>query len=281
MSKVAQPINNHSLINFLGSIESVVGDWAEFKTGSVWLAGVGAGNGQQVTLEVLKAIITADVIVHDELIPHAILKFARSDAIVTNCGKRVGSCILRQKEICLKLIDLAKSNKKVLRLKGGDPTIFSRIGEEISSLVEAKISYRILAGLSAAQCAASLLGIPLTHRKISTSISFCTGSFAVDTLNSTTTNRQTYSCNSHSTLIFYMANNNIQNIASDLIEKGRKKDDSIAIISNIGSRNEAVFFTTLENINQLATEYLPATFIIGEVVKLSPFYPTGYNNNII
>ena len=146
-----------------------------FEPGWVWLVGAGPGDPGLLTLHALNALRQADAVVYDALVDAGVLAHARSGALVEYAGKRGGKPSPKQRDISLKLIELARSGKRVCRLKGGDPFVFGRGGEEAMALVEAGIPFRIVPGVSAGIGGLAYAGIPVTHRDINQSVTFLTG----------------------------------------------------------------------------------------------------------
>ncbi|HEY1385348.1 MAG TPA: uroporphyrinogen-III C-methyltransferase, partial [Dongiaceae bacterium] len=144
--------------------------------GWVWLVGAGPGTPALLTLLALRGLTTADVVVYDALVDQAALELARPGAALEYAGKRGGKPSARQPDISLRLIQLAREGRRVLRLKGGDPFVFGRGGEEAMSLVEAGIPFRIVPGISAGIGGLAYAGIPVTHRDVNQAVTFVTGS---------------------------------------------------------------------------------------------------------
>ena len=143
--------------------------------GWVWLTGAGPGDPGLLTLLAVKALGSADVIVYDALVDRSILDLARPGAELEYAGKRGGKPSSKQPDISLRLVQLAREGKRVLRLKGGDPFVFGRGGEEALSLVEAGIPFRIVPGISAGIGGLAYAGIPVTHREVNAAVAFVTG----------------------------------------------------------------------------------------------------------
>src|SRR4051812_32620964 len=146
----------------------------DFAPGSVWLVGAGPGDPGLLTLHAVHALGQADVVVHDALVPEEILSLA-PQARLEMAGKRAGGIRTQQLRINLRLIKLAQQGLRVLRLKGGDPLVFGRGGEEALALAAARIPFRIVPGISAGIGGTAAAGIPLTHRGLARSIAFATG----------------------------------------------------------------------------------------------------------
>ena len=150
-------------------------DWPQMQPGWVWLVGAGPGDPGLLTIHAVNALSQADVIVHDALVAPEILSWARPETEVIYAGKRGGKPSAKQRDISLQLVDLARAGKKVLRLKGGDPFVFGRGGEEGQTLVQHGVPIRIIPGISAGIGGLAYAGIPVTHRAVNQSVTFVTG----------------------------------------------------------------------------------------------------------
>ena len=241
----------------------------DFKPGWVWLAGAGPGEATLLTLQVIYALQEADVIIYDALVGPDILSFANPQADQIFAGKRGGKPSPKQQDITDQLIALAQKGKKVLRLKGGDPFIFGRGGEEALALVKASVPFRILPGITAGCAGPALAGIPLTHRHHNSAVSFVTGhdsSGAVpDKLN-----WQALS-DGAPVLVFYMALKHIAHIVGQLRKAGRGAAEAVAVLSHATLPNQQILRSTLGQLeNDLARTSLkaPCIFVVGSVVNL-------------
>lgn len=141
-------------------------EWPVFEAGWVWLAGAGPGDPGLVTLHVLNALNQADIVIYDALIDQRVLDWVRPGTEIEYAGKRGGKPSPKQRDISIRLIELARQGRKVLRLKGGDPFVFGRGGEEAQTLIQAEIPLRILPGISAGIGGLAYAGIPVTHRDV-------------------------------------------------------------------------------------------------------------------
>src|SRR3954451_24489603 len=199
-----------------------------FDPGSVWLVGAGPGDPGLLTLHAAYALGQADVVVHDALVSDAILSLA-TRARLELAGKRAGGIRTQQLGINNRLIQLARQGQRVVRLKGGDPLVFGRGGEEALALAAAGIPFRIVPGISAGLGGTAAAGIPLTHRRLARSITLATGHDSAGGLSDidwASLGRST------DVLVLYMATRQIGAIAEQLIEAGRGRDESVALISN-------------------------------------------------
>ncbi|MBX7146199.1 MAG: uroporphyrinogen-III C-methyltransferase [Alphaproteobacteria bacterium] len=243
--------------------------YPDFLPGSVWLVGAGPGDPGLLTMLAWYALKEADVIIYDALVSTEILALIDSHKTIEFAGKRGGKPSIKQPDITLRLIELAKERKKVLRLKGGDPLIFGRGVEEALSLVAASIPFRFIPGISAGVGGLSYAGIPLTCRDTNSSIILITGhdltgqipqSIDWQLLGKTT-----------SPLIFYMALKHLDIIINNLLNHGRNFNEPVAIVSCATLNNQLVFESTLGHmIQHISTETIdpPALFVVGDIVKL-------------
>ena len=199
-----------------------------FDPGSVWLVGAGPGDPGLLTLHAAYALGQADVVVHDALVSEAILSLA-PQASHEMAGKRAGGVRTQQLRINNRLIQLAREGLRVVRLKGGDPLVFGRGGEEALALAAAGVAFRIVPGISAGIGGTAASGIPLTHRRLARSVAFATGHDSSGDL--ADVDWAALSRGSQ-VLVFYMAQRRIGQIAERLIEAGRPAGEPVALISN-------------------------------------------------
>ena len=242
-----------------------------FDRGSFWLVGAGPGDPGLLSLLAYKSIKKADVIFYDALLNEKILSLARSKARLIYVGKRGNKKSINQLEINKLLINEAKKNKRVLRLKGGDPFIFGRGGEEALSLKLNKIPYKIVPGATAGIAGLAYAGIPATHRDFNTSITFISaygaGGEKPETIDWTSFSKTSQ------LIVIYMGLERINWVCSELIKRGRNKHENIAIISNATNKNQKILISTLENCSKDLDKNIidsPALLVIGKNVLLSP-----------
>lgn len=214
---------------------------AVFASGSVWLAGAGPGNPDLLTLLAARAINEADVILYDALVGKPILQLAPKEKW-EYAGKRRGDDKSVQQRINQRMIALAGQNKKVLRLKGGDPCMFARGGEEAEALAAAKVPFRIIPGITAGIAAMQQAGMTPTHRDYNHAVSFITG-HAVDSA-APLLDWQGLAKGSP-VLVLYMARHHLDSIARHLLAAGRKEDEPVAIIANATLPEQSVQYLTL------------------------------------
>lgn len=240
----------------------------EIEKGSVWLAGAGPGDPGLLTLLVAKALSEADVIVYDALVNDECLKLAKPDAILEYAGKRGGKPSVKQRDISLRLVDLAREGHRVLRLKGGDPFVFGRGGEEALTLVQHGIPFRIVPGITAGIGGLAYAGIPVTHREINHAVTFLTGhdssGIVPDRIDWEALGRGS------PVIVMYMAMKHIGQISANLIAAGRSADEPVAFVCNAATPEQQVLETTLARAEadvEASGLQPPAIVVIGEVVR--------------
>jgi uroporphyrin-III C-methyltransferase len=241
----------------------------ELEPGWVWLTGAGPGDPGLLTLHALNGLRQADVIVHDALVDDRTLTLAGSDCEIIYAGKRGGKPSPRQPDISARLVKLARGGKKVLRLKGGDPFIFGRGGEEALALVAAGIPFRVIPGISAGIGGLAHAGIPLTHRETNSAVTFVTGHGASGDLPDGID--WPALATGSPVLVIYMAIKHLGTIRRRLMEGGRFADEPVAVVSRASQPDERVLETTLGMcVEDVAAQKIepPAIVVIGEVVRL-------------
>ena len=241
----------------------------ELEPGWVWLTGAGPGDPGLLTLHALNGLRQADVIVHDALVDDRTLTLAGSDCEIIYAGKRGGKPSPRQPDISARLVKLARGGKKVLRLKGGDPFIFGRGGEEALALVAAGIPFRVIPGISAGIGGLAHAGIPLTHRETNSAVTFVTGHGASGDLPDGID--WPALATGSPVLVIYMAIKHLGTIRRRLMEGGRFADEPVAVVSRASQPGERVLETTLGMcVEDVAAQKIepPAIVVIGEVVRL-------------
>lgn len=248
-------------------IDSALLDLPEFETGSVWLAGAGPGDPGLLTALALHALCRADVVIYDALVDPRILRLARPGATLDYAGKRGGRPSPSQPDISARLVALARAGNRVLRLKGGDPCVFGRGGEEALALAAAGVPFRIVPGVTAGIAGPAYAGIPVTHRETNSAVTFLTGHNSEGDVSRGLD--WTGIARSAPVLVLYMASRHLQKIAERLLECGRGPDEPIAIISKATTPEQSVAVSTLGRVARAApTVAAPAIVVIGEVVRL-------------
>jgi len=235
--------------------------------GEVYLVGAGPGDPDLLTFKAVRLMQQADVIVYDRLVSKAILEMGNSEAQRYYVGKEKSNHSVPQNNINQMLVDLAKSGKRVLRLKGGDPFIFGRGGEEIETLTENQVPFQVVPAVTAASGCSAYAGIPLTHRDYAQSVTFATGHLRDGTVN---LNWHQLTQKNH-TIVFYMGLTGISKISEKLQEHGMNPEMPAALVEQGTTRNQRVHIGTIANLPELvetAGVRAPTLTIIGEVVKL-------------
>jgi uroporphyrin-III C-methyltransferase len=243
----------------------------EMAQGSVWLVGAGPGDPGLLSVLALHALEQADAIVYDALVDPRILALARPGAVLENAGKRGGRPSPRQPDISARLIELAREGKRVLRLKGGDPCVFGRGGEEALVLAEAGIPFRIVPGITAAIGGLAYAGIPLTHRGINSAVTLITGHNSDGAVPGEEDSAPDWAAIAKGSpvIVLYMALTHLDDIASRLIAAGRAPDEAVAIVSKATTAAQRVVITTLAEAASAAMQVeSPAIIAIGEVARL-------------
>ena len=238
-----------------------------FEGGTVWIAGAGPGAAEHLTLGALAALREAEVIVYDALVSAEVLKLARRGAVLEYAGKRGGKPSPKQADITERLIHHARNGVKVLRLKGGDPFVFGRGGEEIAGLIRASVPFRILPGITAATGALSAAGIPLTHRDVNQCVSLVTGHDASGVAPSGVD--WSALAKASPVLVFYMALKQLDRICSELLQGGRHAAEPVAFLENATLPEQRLIETTLGEaitVAEVIGLQPPAIFVVGEVV---------------
>ena len=236
-------------------------------TGEVYLVGAGPGNPDLLTFRALRLMQQADVVVYDRLVSSDILEMCRRDADRIYVGKERDNHALPQDEINLLLARLALEGKRVLRLKGGDPFIFGRGGEEIETLREHGVTFQVVPAITAAAGVASYAGIPLTHRDYSQALVFVTGHLKDNSMDLD----WDMLARPHQTIVVYMGLKGLSHLCEKMMEHGLAPDTPIAVVQQGTTLNQKVVIGALSNMPEkvaAAALKAPTLIIIGQVVKL-------------
>ena len=235
-----------------------------FMPGHVWLAGAGPGDPGLLTLDALAGLAQADVIVHDALVDRRVLALAGAKARLEFAGKRGGKPSATQADICQRLIALARSGERVLRLKGGDPFVFGRGGEEAAALTAAGVPYRVIPGVTAGLAALAEAGIPATLRGVNRAVIFAAGHGADDDFDWAPLVR------AGQPIVLYMVMHNLERIAGALRDAGMPGDTPAAVIASATTPKQRVVVATLERLPAAVRAQNiepPAIVVVGDIVK--------------
>ena len=235
--------------------------------GEVYIVGTGPGDAELLTFKALRLMQQADIVYYDALVSPQILDLCRRDADKVYVGKKRSEHALAQQDLNQCLVDNAQKGKRVVRLKGGDPFVFGRGGEEIQTLQAAGVYYQVVPGITAANAAACYTGIPLTHRDHAQSVKFVSGFLKAGEPNTNFAEL----LDPEQTVVFYMGLSALKRLTRGLIEAGKPADTAIAIISHASLPNQQVLTGTLTNIVAKQADAnlpTPAVIIMGDVVNL-------------
>ncbi len=239
---------------------------SRLRAGEVALIGAGPGDAELLTLKALNFLQQADVVLYDYLVSQDILSLVSDDAILVCVGKRAGHHSVPQEKTNQLLVEFAENGHRVVRIKGGDPFVFGRGGEELQVLAEAGIQFQVVPGITAAAGATAYAGIPLTHRDYAQSALFVTGHLKPesDDMDWSTLSR------TNQTLVIYMGLMKSEYIQHQLLQHGRGGETPVAIIENGTQSSQKVSIGTLNGLSKMAEHAAsPALIVVGEVVKLS------------
>jgi len=231
------------------------------KRGTVALVGAGPGDPDLLTVKAMRLIQTADVILHDDLVPQAILQLASPSAEVLNVGKRCGTKTITQDEINALMIGYARANRSVVRLKSGDPLIFGRAAEEMAALTEAGVNFQVVPGITAAFAAAAALSCSLTDRNSASNVTFSTGHHAQSH------NHAPLPEIEDTTRVVYMPGRDLHLLAAEWLQQGLPPDFPCAIVSRAAQPGQQVRSTTLAELGDLEHIPAPSLLIAGWTVR--------------
>jgi uroporphyrin-III C-methyltransferase len=248
-------------------IDSALLSLPDFEPGHVWLVGAGPGDPGLLSVLALHGLAHADSVIYDALVDPRILRLARPAAALDHAGKRGGRPSPTQRDISARLIRLAREGRRVLRLKGGDPCVFGRGGEEALALAGAGIPFRIVPGITAGIGGLAYAGIPVTHRDTNSAVTFLTGHNTDGMLPGGLD--WTAIARGAPVLVIYMASRHLRSIAGQLMSGGRRADEPVAVISKATTPAQRVFVSTLGEVASAPAEIAaPAIVVVGEVVRL-------------
>ncbi len=240
-----------------------------FEPGWVWLTGAGPGDPGMLTLHALNAMRQADVVVHDALVSDEVLALLPETATREFAGKRGGKPSFKQVDISNRIVQLARQGKRVLRLKGGDPFVFGRGGEEALALVQAGIPFRVIPGITAGIGGLAQAGIPVTHRDVNQAVTFVTGHM---TGGAVPTELDWHAIAKGSpVIVLYMALKHLGEIAGHLMSAGRSPQEPLALVANAATPQQQVVETTIAAAHQHPEQFQelkPAIIVIGDAVRL-------------
>jgi uroporphyrin-III C-methyltransferase/precorrin-2 dehydrogenase/sirohydrochlorin ferrochelatase len=255
------------------ALDQALADWQSGnparRTGEAYLVGAGPGSPDLITLRGRQLLANADAVLYDRLVNPGILRFARRDAELICVGKTARKPSITQVQLNRLLVRLVSSGKRVCRLKGGDPMVFGRAGEELKALTEAGLPFQIVPGVSAVEGCAAYAGIPLTLRGVSQAILITTG----HTQDHVSADLATY--RSGQTLALYMGVAEFASIAGQLLGNGHKPTTPVAVIENGTTDAQRVIRATLCELGQLGAAHeivSPALLLIGETVRYAQRY---------
>lgn len=244
-----------------------------FPPGWVWLTGAGPGDPGLLTLHAVNALNQADMVIYDALVGEAILACARPGAVLEYAGKRGGKPSPKQRDISLRLVELARQGKRVLRLKGGDPFVFGRGAEEALALREAGIPFRVIPGISAGIGGLAYAGIPLTHRDTNSCVTFLTGHNASGEVPDSVD--WAAMVRASPVLVIYMAIKHLDILVAKLRHAGLDEQRPAALVSHATLPQMRVLRSSLGRITADAAAAgiePPALLVVGEVVDLHALF---------
>lgn len=231
----------------------------EARAGVVYLVGAGPGDPELLTLKAARLLASADVVLHDDLVPAGILAHAER-ALIINVGKRCGRKNISQEQINAMMIDEARRGLSVVRLKSGDPLVFGRAGEEMDALRGAGIAFEVVPGITAAFAAAAAVRRPLTDRRSASSISFSAGQHAPDSSLEPTSLAA-------ATRVVYMPGRDLRGVAAQLRREGLAADLPCVIVSRAAQPDQQIVSTTLADLDRIAAVSAPSILLAGECLR--------------
>ena len=238
----------------------------EDQRGKVFLVGAGPGDPDLLTVKALRLIQSADVILHDDLVPQPILDLAAADAEIVNVGKRCGKKNITQEEIHELMIQHARAERSVVRLKSGDPLIFGRAAEEMSALDGENIAYEIVPGITSAFAAAAAAGVSLTSRDTASNVIFSTGHHAASHDSAAMPERE------NATRVIYMPGRDLKLLALEWLNEGLPADFPCAIVSRAGHPDQQIRCTTLAALGDAEPVPAPSLLLAGWAIRESAVF---------
>jgi uroporphyrin-III C-methyltransferase len=232
--------------------------------GKVYLVGAGPGDAELLTVKALRLLETADVVLHDDLVPEEVLGFVHDHALVTSVGKRCGRPRITQGGIHALMIESARAGQSVVRLKSGDPLVFGRAGEEIAALRGAGIAFEVVPGVTAAFAAGAALGLPLTDRKMASKLIFCTGHHA-DGKDAAPVWRGVLP--EDATLVVYMPGRDMGRLARELAEAGVAGDVPCAAVSHAATSRQTFVACRLQGLEEMVCGAAPVLLLVGRAME--------------
>jgi uroporphyrin-III C-methyltransferase len=246
------------------------------RSGKVYIAGAGPGDPELLTLRAARVLASADFVLHDALVSAEVLAIASENAVLEDVGKRCGERAIRQEEIHARMIELALAGFSVVRLQGGDPAIFGRVGEEITALAQAHIQYEIIPGITAASAAAAFAGISLTDRRSASQLIFLAGHRA----NGSAELKIPPLPSSGATVAIYMPSSSYAEIAREFLQSGWSAKTPCILVSEASSVRQRVARSTIGSLEECQRLPSPAILIVGETSRLIDFVH-GENESVI
>jgi uroporphyrin-III C-methyltransferase len=234
------------------------------KKGTVYLVGAGPGDPELLTLRALRLLESADVILHDDLVPDEVLALVPRGAVVMSVGKRCGQARITQEGICVLMVDEARAGKSVVRLKSGDPLIFGRAGEELAALRHAGVPFEVVPGVTAALAAGASLGLPLTDRESASKLIFATGHHASDK-----DARPVWEgpLPEDVTLVIYMPGRDTARLARELCAAGLAADTPCAAVSHAATARQSHAACRLSGFATLECGAAPLLVMVGPAME--------------
>lgn len=234
--------------------------------GTVHLVGAGPGDPELLTVKAHRLLTAADVILHDDLVPAAILALAGPQAEVINVGKRCGAKGITQREIEALMIDFARRGLDVVRLKSGDPGIFGRLAEEIDALTNASVPFEVVPGVTAGLGAAASLGVSLTDRRKSARVVVVTGHHARNSAQQEKPDWKNLA-QGNATLVIYMPGHDFASLREEFLAAGLAEDIPAAIVSHATTPQQRHEYTTMGNLDKLPRMDSPTILLLGRALE--------------